>query len=258
MNRLTTRTGGDRTAMNVSRAVVDTINDSPFMQTMGAKIMGGEQSSDIEHAHPFGMTAFPMGKTTDEQAKGGMMKGAAEVLIMGLAGNRSHPMAMPASDRRFRPNGLKAGETAFHDAFKQVLHMGKDWMMAESPKKVVHRVAVEKQQASGPSAASDSSGQAKKNNGASVTDEKDVKVSVEMDKDGVYKVNATGTGTITCKTLTLDAGGCKITMADGKITLEGEIHLGGVGGQRLGVVGTVDTRNDTLTQNGAATKVFAV
>lgn len=256
MNRLTTRTAGDRAAMGISRAVVDTINDSQFMQTMGAKIVGEEQSSDIEHVHPFGMTAFPMGKTTDEQAKGGMMKGAAEALIMGLMGNRSLPMAMPAADRRFRTNGLKAGETAFHDAFKQVLHMGADRMMAESPKKVVHRVAVEKQ--SGDGSSSGSGGQAKRNNGADVASEKDVKVSVEMDKDGLYTVSATGAGAIKCKTLTLDAGGCKITMADGKITLEGEIHLGGAGGQRLGVVGTVDTRNDTLTQNGAATKVFAV
>ncbi|GJE45373.1 phage baseplate assembly protein domain-containing protein [Methylobacterium soli] len=237
MNRTTTRYNGDRTAMGISRAVVDSINDSPFMQTMGAKIMGDEQSTDIEHVHPFGMTAFPMGKTTDEQAKGGMMKGAAEVLIMGLMGNRSHPMAMPAADRRFRLNGLQAGETGFHDAFKQYLHMGKDSMMAESPKRVVHRVAAEKQQGSQGSG----SGQQKKNNGADVTAEKDVKVSVTMDKDGSYAVDAKGAGTITCKTLVLSAGGCTITMKDGKIILDGDVYVGGSDGAKK--IATEDTRD---------------
>lgn len=258
MNRLPTRYAGDRISMGISRAVIDTINDQPFMQTIGAKIMGEEASSDIEHFHPFGMTAFPMGKTTDEQAKAGMMKGAAEVLIQGLMGNRSHPIASPAADRRFRLNGLKGGETGFHDAFKQFLHMGANAMTAESPKKVVHRVAVEKQQSEGQSGGSGSGGQQKKrNSGADVAAEKDVKVAVEMDEAGTYAVTAGGAGTITCKTLTLVAGGCKIKMADGKIVLEGEIHLGADGGKRVGMIGTLDARGDALVEGGSATKVFA-
>lgn len=199
--------------MGISRAVVDTINDSPFMQTMGAKIMGGEASSDIEHVHPFGMTAYPMGKTTDEQAKGGMMKGAAEVLVMGLMGNRSHPMAMPAADRRFRPNGMKAGETVFHDAFKQFTHFGKDAVTTESPKKVVIRVAKEKQQQGeqSPSTSGQSGQEQKKNNGADVAGEKDVPVGLTFHEDGSWELIATKPGKIKLGDVTwhFEAGGLR-------------------------------------------------
>lgn len=266
MKRLDGRGAADRIGMGMSRAVVDTINNSPFMQTIGAKIMGGESSTDVEHFEPFGSTAVVMGKTTDEQAQGGMMKGAAELILGSLMGNRSHPIAFPAADRRFRLNGLKAGETGSYDAFKQFLHFGKDAATLESPKSFVHRVASDKQQsggassgagASGSGGSSSSGGGQKKNNGADVTAEKNIHVSVIGKDDGTYAVNAEGAGTITCKTLVLKAGGCTITMKDGKIILDGEVHLGGSGGQRVGMIGTLDTNGDALVESGAATKVYA-
>jgi phage gp45-like len=239
----------------MTRSVISAINDDPFMQTLGVKIRGAETNSDVEHWHPFGSTAFPMGATTDDQAKGGMMKGAAEVILSTLTGNNSHPVAMPAADRRFRPNGMKAGEHVLHDAYKQFLHFGQNAAVLESPKSFVHRVASDKQQSG--SSGSSGGGQKQKNNGADVAAEKDVQVSVEAKQDGTYAVTAKDATTITSKTLTLKAGGCTITMADGKIILDGEVHLGGSGGQRIGMVGTQDSRSDTLTTSGAATKVYA-
>jgi phage gp45-like len=260
MHRTPPRPALDRIANSLSRSVVGTINDSPFMQTLGIKIRGAETNSDVEHWHPFGSTAFPMGATTDEQAKEGMIKGAAEVILGTLTGNNSHPIAMPAADRRFRPNGMKAGEHVLHDAFKQFLHFGKEAAVLESPKSFVHRVASDKKQSgdSGSSEGSGSSGgQQRKNNGANVAAEKDVQVSVEAKQDGTYAVSAKDAGTLTFKTLTIKAGGCTITMADGKIILDGEVHLGGSGGKRVGMIGTLDTDSDALTEGGAATKVYA-
>jgi phage gp45-like len=257
MHRTPPRPAVDRIANSLSRSVISTINDSPFMQTLGVKIRGAETNSDVEHWHPFGSTAFPMGATTDEQAKAGMMKGAAEVILGTLTGNNSHPIAMPAADRRFRPNGMKAGEHVLHDAFKQFLHFGENAAVLESPKSFVHRVASDKQQSGSGSGSGSSSGDQKKNNGANVAAEKDVQVNVEAKQDGTYAVTAKDAGTLTFKTLTIKAGGCTITMADGKIILDGEVHLGGSGGQRIGMVGTQDSRSDTLTTNGAATKVYA-
>lgn len=263
MKRLDGRGAADRIGMGMSRAVVDTINDSPFMQTMGAKIMSGESSTDIEHWHPFGSTAFPMGKTTDEQAQGGMMKGAAEVLISTLMGNRSHPIAQPAADRRFRPNGMQAGENTLHDAFKQFLHFSKDAAVLESPKSFVHRVAKDKQQQSGQSGGSgaggsseQSSGGQQKNSGASLRGEKDVKVSVEAKEDGTYTVTAEGAGTMTFKSLVIKAGGVTLTMKDNKFLLDGEVHLGGNGGQLLHRKGDLDSDGDAAV--GSATKVYAI
>lgn len=195
MNRLTTRTGGDRTAMGLSRAVVDVINDSPFMQLMGARIVGEEQSSDVEHIHPFGMTAYPMGKTTAEQAKAGMLKGAAEALIMGLAGNRSHPIALPAADRRYRPNGMRPGDVAFHDAFKQFLHFTEKAAVLESPNRFVFRVA-----------AQPDDGAKAKNQGASLAVEKTDKVTMSAKADGTLATKSTDATTVTGKTVGLTAG----------------------------------------------------
>jgi phage gp45-like len=229
MHRTPPRPAVDRIANSLSRSVISTINDSPFMQTLGVKIRGAETNSDVEHWHPFGSTAYPMGATTDEQAKAGMMKGAAEVILGTLTGNNSHPIAMPAADRRFRPNGMKAGEHVLHDAFKQFLHFGENAAVLESPKSFVHRVASDKQQTGSGSGSGSSSGSQQKNNGANVAAEKDVQVNVEAKQDGTYAVTAKDSVTITGKTVTLKAGNCTLTISKdgfafsgGKITHEGK------------------------------------
>ena len=195
MHRMNPRQSADRVGMGISRAVIDKINDSPFLQTMGLKIVGGEQSSDVEHAHPFGFTAYPKAKTSDEDAAKGMMKGAAEVFLMSLMGNRSHPVGMPAIDRRFRPNGMREGEVAFHDAHKQYLHFTQNSAVLESPTRFVFRVA-----------AQPSDGAKAKNGGASLAVEKADRVTMSAKADGTLATTSKDATTVTGKTVGVTAG----------------------------------------------------
>lgn len=259
MNRTGTRPLGDRTISGLVHAAIGKVGDGSLQQTFDLLGRGKQALSDVEVLHPFGMRTFPQDATSDEDAKAGAPKGAPEVSMLSLGGNQSNTTALPPLDRRFGPMNLGKGETVFHDAFKQVLHFAKGMMKGESPDRIVHQVASAKQQSGGQSGGSTQDAQAQQQNSgrADLTAEKQVHVSVTMDKDGTYAVSAEGAATITAKTLTLKAGGCTITMADGKIILDGEVHLGGSGGQRIGMVGTQDSRGDTLTTNGAATKVYA-
>lgn len=246
MQRTSTRASGDRIAMGLARAVIDKINDDPFLQTLGIKIRGAEGATDVEHAHPFGFTAFPMGKTTDAQAQSGMMKGAAEVFLQTLTGNMSHPVAMPAIDRRFRPNGMKAGEAANHDAYKQFIHFREDGTVQESPKKLTIRAAKDKEgsgSGSGGSGSGSSGGQQKReNSGAKLRGEKTVKVQIELDfEGGTLAMTAAGAATMTFESLTLKAGGCTMTMKDGKIILDGDVYVGGESGAKK--IAFEDTRD---------------
>lgn len=52
-------------------------------------------------------------------------------------------------------------------------------------------------------------------------------------------------------------GSAKVVIKSPIIVLDGKVHLGGEGGQRIGIIGTLDTGGDTLTAGGAATNVFA-
>lgn len=56
----------------------------------------------------------------------------------------------------------------------------------------------------------------------------------------------------------LTDGKATLTVKDGKIILDGEVHLGGSGGKKIGIVGTLDARGDPLVEGGAASKVYAV
>lgn len=261
MNRTGTRPIGDRTISGLVSAAIESVGDEHLQQALKIVGRGKQGLSDIEHLHPFGMRTFPQDKTSDQDAQNGGPKGAPELSILSLGGNQSNTVALPAIDRRFGPQNLAKGETVFHDAFKQFLHFGKDLMKGESPSKMVHQVASPKQQDSGSSGGTTgstrSAEQKQQNSGrADLKADKQVHVSVSMDKDGKYNVEAEDAATIKAKSITLQAEGCSITMANGKIILKGEIHLGDDGGQLVHRKGDVDSDNDVAI--GSATKVYAI
>lgn len=264
MHRNNLRTSADRIGTGMLRAMIDKVQDNSLLQSLNLLGRGPEKFSDVEHMHPFGMRTFPQDRTSDQDAQGGAPKGGPELLLTSMMGNASHQMALPAIDRRFGPMNLAKGETVFHDAFKQFLHFAQGAMKGESPKRIVHQVASPKQQGGGQdggqgAGSGSSSGSQQQNSGrADLTAEKQVHVSVAMDKDGSYAVSAEGAATITAKSITFKAEGCSITMSGGKIVLKGEIHLGDEGGQRVGMIGTLDTKGDALVESGAATKVYAI
>jgi len=175
----------DRIAMTLSRAIVSTINDSEFMQKLGVKIRGQEINTDVEHWHSAGVTHFPMPPDA---------KGAAEIILATLTGNNSHPIALPAADRRFRPNGMKPGDTAVADANKQTIHLNEVSVVLDSPKRFDLRVT------SGQGAAK------AKNDGADLNTEKKSATIITGKASGTLATTSTDATTVTGKTVGLTAG----------------------------------------------------
>ena len=84
----------------LSRGVVKLVNASLKMQGLQLAVLKDEIIDDVEHAEPYGFTAYPLA--------------GAEAFIAFLGGDRSHAVAMTVADRRFRIKGLKPGEVALY------------------------------------------------------------------------------------------------------------------------------------------------
>lgn len=185
MNRTTTRTSGDRVVASLSRGIITKINDSPFMQELGVRIRDQQDLTDVEHWHPAGVTHYPMPPDA---------RGAAEIILATLTGNNSHPIALPAADRRFRPNGMKPGDTAVADANKQTIHLGPVSVVLDSPKRFDLRVSADQ-----------GAGQAK-NQGANLTAEKKPSTSITGKAAGTLATTSTDATTVVGKTVGVTAG----------------------------------------------------
>ena len=109
MKHASTRAVGDRKMSTLVHAAIDSVGDGFLQQTFKLIGRGTQCLSDIEHLYPFGMRTFLRSKTSDEEMKGGMLKGGPVVSILLLGGNQSNTLALPAIDRRFGPMGLKEG-----------------------------------------------------------------------------------------------------------------------------------------------------
>ncbi|WP_426313838.1 phage baseplate assembly protein domain-containing protein [Methylobacterium fujisawaense] len=185
MNRTTTRTSGDRVVASLSRGIIRTINDSPYMQELGVRIRDQQDLTEVEHWHSAGVTHYPMPPDA---------KGAAEIILATLTGNNSHPIALPAADRRFRPNGMRPGDTAVADANKQTIHLNEVSVVLDSPKRFDLRVT-------------SGQGEAKaKNQGADLNTEKKPSTTITGKATGTLATTSTDATTVTGKTVGLTAG----------------------------------------------------
>lgn len=91
-----------RVMLLVSRAVIRTIDDSTALQLLQAELLRGEVRGRLERFGALGLTAVPLP--------------GAEGIVLFLGGNRDHGVVVATEDRRHRPKGLKAGETALYHA----------------------------------------------------------------------------------------------------------------------------------------------
>ncbi|MCB4803516.1 phage baseplate assembly protein [Methylobacterium brachiatum] len=185
MNRTTTRTSGDRVVASLSRAIITKINDTPFMQELGVRVRDQQNLTDVEHWHSAGVTHYPMPPDA---------KGAAEIILATLTGNNSHPIALPAADRRYRPNGMKPGDTSVTDANKQTIHLGQVSVVLDSPKRFDLRVTADQ-----------GAGKAK-NQGANLTAEKKPSTTITGKAAGTLATTSTAATTVTGKNVTVTAG----------------------------------------------------
>lgn len=105
----------------IARGVVTSVNAATKMQTLQIRLMADESKSDVEHFEPYGFTSHP--------------KSGAEQVALFPDGDRSHGVVIVVADRRYRLQGLQAGEMAIHDDQGQKVHLTRDGIVIYTPKK---------------------------------------------------------------------------------------------------------------------------
>ena len=90
-----------RIANLLSRGAVTLVNAANKLQTLQVSLLSEEMKDGVEHLEPYGFTSNP--------------PVGAEVLVAFIEGDRSHGVAIVASDRRYRVQNLLPGEAALYD-----------------------------------------------------------------------------------------------------------------------------------------------
>lgn len=98
-----------RVANVVARAVVQLADDGKKLQLHQLGVLAGETIDGAEHHQPYGFSSVPLA--------------GAEAVVVFPNGDRSHPIVITASDRRYRPTGGDPGQVVVynHNGAKVVL-----------------------------------------------------------------------------------------------------------------------------------------
>lgn len=90
-----------RVANTVARAVVQLVDDGTKLQLVQLGVLAGETVDGAEHYQPYGFSSVPLP--------------GAEAVVVFPNGDRSHPLVVSVSDRRYRPTGGDAGEVTMYN-----------------------------------------------------------------------------------------------------------------------------------------------
>lgn len=93
----------------LARGSVAAANGAGKMRTLQIRMMSDETKDNVEHFEPYGFTSEPI-------------QGAEHVTAF-FDGDRSHGVTLVVADRRYRLQGLKAGEMAIFDDQGQKVHL---------------------------------------------------------------------------------------------------------------------------------------
>ncbi len=89
-----------RVANTVARAVVQLVDDETKLQLLQVGVLSDETIDGAEHHQPYGFSSVPLT--------------GAEAVVVFPNGDRSHPIVIAASDRRYRPTGGEPGQVTMH------------------------------------------------------------------------------------------------------------------------------------------------
>jgi phage baseplate assembly protein V len=98
-----------RVANTVARAVVQLADDSTKLQLLQLGVLADETVDGAEHHQPYGFSSVPLA--------------GAEAVVVFPCGDRSHPLVIAASDRRYRPTGGEPGQVTMHHYSGSVVTM---------------------------------------------------------------------------------------------------------------------------------------
>lgn len=96
----------------ITRAVIETVNDTGEMQLVKVNLLAGETRSDVERFQNFGFTSVP--------------PNGAECVAIAVGGNRDHLIVIAADDRASRIVGLLKGESVQYNANGDKIHLKAD------------------------------------------------------------------------------------------------------------------------------------
>jgi len=113
-----------RRIMNMlSRGKLTMVGDGDGIQRLQVAVLDGETRDGVERFQQYGFSSHP--------------QPGAEVVMVSLGGNRDHPIVIAVDDRRTRPTGAQAGETAiYNDAGVSILLAQDGSVLITAPGKV--------------------------------------------------------------------------------------------------------------------------
>lgn len=91
-----------------SRGVVSGVAPGK-LNKLQLRLLADEAKDGVEHLEPFGLASHPLP--------------GAEAAAAFIDGDRSHGLVLVVADRRYRLQGLQAGEVALHDAHGNAVHL---------------------------------------------------------------------------------------------------------------------------------------
>lgn len=100
-----------RIANSIARGVVQLADDGTKLQLLQVGLMAGETVDKAEHHQPYGFSSVPLA--------------GAEVVTVFPNGDRSHPLVLAASDRRYRPRGGQAGQVLLYTDEGDLVKLGR-------------------------------------------------------------------------------------------------------------------------------------
>ena len=101
-----------RDANMINRGVVQLANDGAKLQLLQIGVLAGETVDNGEHFQPYGFSSIPLA--------------GAEVVVLFPNGDRSHPLVIAASDRRYRPTAGQPGEVVVYNNTGATITITKD------------------------------------------------------------------------------------------------------------------------------------
>lgn len=107
----------------LARGVVSAVSSALKMQGLQVKLLAGEVKDGLEHFEPYGYTSHP--------------KSGAEAVTVFMDGDRSHGVVIVVADRRYRLQGLAAGEVALYDDQGQKIHLTRSGIVVDGAGKPI-------------------------------------------------------------------------------------------------------------------------
>lgn len=103
----------------IGRAILNLINDAAATQTVTLEAQAGDVHDEVELFQPFGFSAHP--------------PVGSEAVVVFVAGNHDHPIALCAEHKGTRRNNLAEGEAAVYNLWGHHITLYKDKCVIETP-----------------------------------------------------------------------------------------------------------------------------